>query len=306
MSIALQILGSNSAAFAHGRHQTSQVLKIQDQYVLIDCGEGTQLLMRKHQVKISKINIIVISHLHGDHYYGLIGLLSTLHLFGRKKELKLIGPPGLLDVISLQLKYSETSLNFKINFLEWIPGEVSTVLDHPKFTITTIPLEHRVPCSGYLFQEKPKKRRINKLKLPDKLPPADIYKLKCGEDLIDEAGNVLVKNEEVTLDPLRALSYAFCSDTRYKPDLINNIRGVDLLYHESTFTSEMEERAKNTYHSTARQAATLAKDAAVGRLLIGHFSTRYRNLEPVLEEALEVFEKTEIAAEGHTFEIDEH
>lgn len=305
MSIALQILGSNSAAFAHGRHQTSQVLKIQDQYVLVDCGEGTQLLMRKHQVKISKINIIVISHLHGDHYYGLIGLLSTLHLFGRKKELVLIGPPGLSDVISLQLKYSETSLNFKIKFTEWAAGEVVEVLDHPKFTITTIPLEHRVPCAGYLFQEKPKKRRINKEKLPDKLPPSEIYKLKCGEDLVDEEGNVLHRNEDVTLPPLRALSYAFCSDTRYKPDLISNIQGVDLLYHEATFTSEMEERAKNTYHSTARQAATLAKDAEVGRLLIGHFSTRYRNLEPVLEEALEVFEKTEIAAEGHIFEIDE-
>lgn len=305
MSIALQILGSNSAAFAHGRHQTSQVLKIQDQYVLIDCGEGTQLLMRKHQVKISKINIIVISHLHGDHYYGLIGLLSTLHLFGRKKELMLIGPPGLSDVLSLQLKYSETSLNFKINFTEWKPGEVRMVLDHPKFTITTIPLEHRVPCAGYLFQEKPKKRRINKLKLPDKLPPTEIYKLKCGEDLVDEEGNILHKNEDVTLEPLRALSYAFCSDTRYKPELISNIQGVDLLYHEATFTSEMEERAKNTYHSTARQAATLAKDAGVRRLLIGHFSTRYRNLEPVLAEALEVFKNTEIAAEGHTFEVDE-
>lgn len=305
MSIALQILGSNSAAFAHGRHQTSQVLKIQDQYVLIDCGEGTQLLMRKHQVKISKINIIVISHLHGDHYYGLIGLLSTLHLFGRKKELMLIGPPGLSDILSLQLKYSETSLNFKINFTEWKRGEVRMVLDHPKFTITTIPLEHRVPCAGYLFQEKPKKRRINKLKLPDKLPPSEIYKLKCGEDLEDEEGNVLHKNEDVTLEPLRALSYAFCSDTRYQPELISNIQGVDLLYHEATFTSEMEERAKNTYHSTARQAATLAKDAGVRRLLIGHFSTRYRNLEPVLAEALEVFKKTEIAAEGHTFEVDE-
>lgn len=305
MSIALQILGSNSAAFAHGRHQTSQVLKIQDQYVLIDCGEGTQLLMRKHQVKISKINIIVISHLHGDHYYGLIGLISTLHLFGRRKDLVLIGPPGLMDVLTLQLKYSETSLNFKINFTEWTPNEVELVFDHPKFTITTIPLDHRVPCAGYLFQEKPKKRRIDKTKLPGKLPPAEIYQLKCGEDLVDEDGNVLHKNEEVTLDPLRALSYAFCSDTRYKPELVPQISGVDLLYHEATFSSEMEERARNTYHTTARQAATFAKDAKVGKLLIGHFSTRYRNLEPVLEEALEVFEQTALAEEGHIFEVDE-
>ena len=306
MSIALQIIGSNSAAFAHGRHQTSQVLKIQDQYVLIDCGEGTQLLMRKHQVKISKISIIVISHLHGDHYYGLIGLISTLHLFGRTKDLTLIGPPGLSDVLTLQLKYSETSLNFKIDFIEWKPDEVRIVLDHPKFTITTIPLEHRVPCSGYLFQEKPKKRRINKLKLPDKLPPSEIYKLKSGEDLFDESGQLICKNKDVTLDPLPALSYAFCSDTRYKPTLVETLKDVDLLYHEATFTSEMQQRAENTYHSTARQAATIAKDAGVGKLLIGHFSTRYRNLEPVLAEALEVFENTEIAAEGHIFEIDEN
>ena len=273
--------------------------------MLIDCGEGTQLLMRKHQVKISKINIIVISHLHGDHYYGLIGLLSTLHLFGRRKDLTLIGPPGLLEVLSLQLKYSETTLNFKINFTEWVPGTVSLVFDHTKFTITTIPLEHRVPCAGYLFQEKPKKRRIDKLKLPDKLPPADIYKLKCGEDLTDDEGNVLHKNADVTLAPLRSLSYAFCSDTRYKPELVENIKGVDLLYHEATFTSEMERRAKDTFHSTARQAATIARDAEVGKLLIGHFSTRYRNLEPVLDEAPEVFEQTSLAEEGHIFEIDD-
>ena len=269
--------------------------------MLIDCGEGTQLLMRKHQVKISKINIIVISHLHGDHYYGLIGLLSTLHLFGRRKDLTLIGPPGLLEVLSLQLKYSETTLNFKINFTEWVPGTVSLVFDHTKFTITTIPLEHRVPCAGYLFQEKPKKRRIDKLKLPDKLPPADIYKLKCGEDLTDDEGNVLHKNADVTLAPLRSLSYAFCSDTRYKPELVENIKGVDLLYHEATFLEKHKDLALKTKHSTSKDAAKIAAKAKVKKLLIGHFSTRYKDLNQFLLESCSIFDNTVLAEQGKKY-----
>lgn len=305
MSLSLQIIGSNSAAFAHGRHQTSQLLKIQDQHVLIDCGEGTQLLLKRHKIKVSKINIIVISHLHGDHYYGLIGLLSTLHLFGRKKDLQLIGPPGLSDILSLQMKYSETSLNFKINFVEWVPNSVSVVFDHPRFTITTVPLDHRVPCSGYLFQEKSKKRRIDKQKIAEKLNPAEVFQLKNGEDLVGENGELRYKNSEVTLDPYPTYSYAFCSDTRYKRDIIEQIAGVDLLYHEATFSSEMEERAHSTYHTTAHQAATIAKDAGVGKLLIGHFSTRYKNLEPLLAESQTIFEKTELASEGHIFSLDE-
>ncbi len=303
MSLSLQILGSNSAAFAHGRHQTSQLLKIQDHYILIDCGEGTQLLLKRHKIKISKINIIVISHLHGDHYYGLIGLLSTLHLFGRRKPLLVYGPPGLSDVLTLQMRYSETVLNFKIDFHEWTPGEMQVVYDQPRFSITTLPLDHRVPCSGYIFREKHKKRRINKEKIDDKLGPTEIFALKNGEDILGPDNEILYKNSEVTLEPYPAFSYAFCSDTRYKPDIAEHLQGVDLLYHEATFTREMQERAHNTYHSTAYEAASLARDAQVGRLLIGHFSTRYKNLTPVLEEAREVFARTDLAIEGSLIEV---
>ena len=301
MAIALQIIGSNSAAFAHSRHQTSQMLKIQDQYVLIDCGEGTQLLLKRYKIKVSKISTIVISHLHGDHYYGLIGLLSTLHLFGRQKELVLVGPPGLRDIITLQLKYSETLLNFKIDFVEWVPNTVTTVYDHPKFTITTIPLDHRVPCAGYLFKEKPKKKRINKAIVKERLEPFQIFALKSGEDVLDMEGNVKYKNSEVTLPPYPSYSYAFCSDTRFKPDIVEQIKEVDILYHEATFTDEMASRAEQTYHSTAKQAGQIASDAKAKKLLIGHFSTRYKNLTPVLEEAQSVFPNTELAQEGHIF-----
>ena len=304
MSLSLQILGSNSAAFAHGRHQTSQLLKIQDHYILIDCGEGTQLLLKRQKVKISKINIIVISHLHGDHYYGLIGLLSTLHLFGRRKPLQLYGPPGLSDVLTMQMRYSETVLNFHIDFHEWVPGEVQVVYDQPRFSITTVPLDHRVPCSGYVFREKHKKRRIDKTKIQDKLGPTEIFALKSGEDVIGPDGEVLFKNSEVTLEPHPAFSYAFCSDTRYKPEIQEQIQGVDLLYHEATFTREMQERAHSTFHSTAYEAACIARDAQVGKLLIGHFSTRYKNLAPVLEEARTVFQRTDLATEGTIFEVD--
>lgn len=303
MSLSLQIIGSNSAAFAHNRHQTSQLLKIQDQTILIDCGEGTQLLLKKNQAKVSKINIIVISHLHGDHYYGLIGLISTLHLFGRQKELKLIGPPGLADIITLQLRYSETSLNFKVDFIEWVPDQVQLVLDEPKFTITTIPLDHRVPCSGYLFQEKEKKRRIDKSVVQERLAPNHVFALKNGNDVLDESGNVRYKNEEATLPPIPAFSYAYCSDTRYRKEIIEQIANVNMLYHESTFTEEMKERARNTYHSTAAEAATIASEAKVGKLLLGHFSTRYKDLSPILMEARSVFRNSELAIEGHTFEI---
>ncbi len=305
MSLELQIIGSNSAAFAHNRHHTSQLLRIQEQYVLIDCGEGTQLLLKKHKIKISKISIIVISHLHGDHYYGLIGLLSTLHLFGRHKDLTLIGPPGLSDVLSLQLRYSETTLNFHIHFVEWQPGKTELVYDNPKFSITTIPLDHRVPCSGYLFREKDKKRRIRKGAIQEKLAPAQIVALKNGHDVKDIHDEVIYRNDLVTLPPLPSYSYAYCSDTRYKEDLVDNVKEVDLLYHESTFANDMADRAHTTYHSTSQEAATIAKKAAVKKLILGHFSTRYKDLAPILTEAQEIFTESYLAIEGTIFTVDD-
>lgn len=301
MALELQILGSNSAAFAHNRHHTSQLLRIQDKYFLIDCGEGTQLLIKKYKIKLSRINHILISHLHGDHYYGLMGLISTLHLYGRKTDLLIVGPPGLAEIITLQLKYSTTRLSYDIVFKEWTPEQEEVVYDDDKLTISTTPLNHRVPCSAYIFREKAKRRGINKEALQEHLPPSLINTLREGKDVLDESGNVRFKNEDVTFPPKKPFSYAFCSDTKFMPELIEKLRDVDLVYHEATFMEDMRERAENTFHTTAAQAATLAKEANIGQLLLGHFSTRYRDLNPLLREARAIFPNTFLAEEGKKF-----
>lgn len=304
MSLELLILGSNAAAFAHRRHHTAQLLTIQDHHFLIDCGEGTQLLLKKYQVKLSRIDHIFISHLHGDHYFGLIGLLSTMHLFGRKKDLLLVGPPGLAEIIGLQLRYSETSLGFNIDFREFKPHTSEVIYANDKYEVITIPMDHRVPCSGYLFREKPRKRRINRKLLPElQLTKLEILKLKDGEDILHEDGTIKYENKLITLDAPPSSSYAYCSDTRYKPELLDLVQGVDLMYHEATFADDMKDRAEATYHTTARQAAQFAKDAGVGKLLLGHFSARYRELDPIINEAKEVFEHAELAIEGTKFTV---
>ncbi|MFZ9046184.1 MAG: ribonuclease Z [Cyclobacteriaceae bacterium] len=301
MAIIVKILGSNSASFAHNRHHTCQILQVKDKYLMIDCGEGTQLQCKRYNVKLSKIDHILISHLHGDHYYGLIGLLSTMHLYGRQKELTLAGPPGLKEIISLQLRYSETRLNFSVAFTEWVPENIQTVLETERFTVDTIPLDHRVPCSGYLIKEKPNRRRINRELLKETLPPSHLHALKSSEDVYDEDGKLLYRWEDVTKPPLKNVSYAYCSDTRFKPDIIEQIKDSDLVYHEATFADDMKKRAYDTYHTTAKQAASIARDAEVSQLLIGHFSTRYKDLDVVLEEARAVFPHTSLAIEGNTF-----
>lgn len=306
MSFDLQILGSNAAAFAHRRHHTSQLLKIQNQYFLIDCGEGTQLLLKRYHIKISRIDHIFISHLHGDHYFGLIGLLSTMHLFGREKELTLVAPPGLAEIITMQLKYSETWLKYKINFVEWKPGKVELVHENKLVEIYTIPMNHAVPCAGYLFQEKPKKRRINRKAVEGlDLSVLDLSRLKNGEDLLDENNVIKFSNFELTLDPHPSHTYAYCSDTRFSPEIVDQIKGADLLYHESTFADDMKDRAYHTFHSTAKEAAQIAKMAQVKKLLLGHFSARYMELDVILEEAKSVFDEAELAIEGHKFVVGE-
>lgn len=301
MALELQILGSNSAAFAHNRHHTSQLLRIQDKYFLIDCGEGTQLLIKRYKIKLSRINHILISHLHGDHYYGLMGLISTLHLYGRKSDLRLFGPPGLAEIISLQLKYSTTRLSYDIIFTEWTPEQEEVIFEDSRLTIQTVPLNHRVPCSAYIFREKEKKRGINKEAIPEQLTPLQINMLRDGQDVVDEDGRVRYRNEAVTFPPKKPFSYAYCSDTKYLPELAEKVRNVDLMYHEATFMEDMRERAESTFHTTAAQAARLAKEANVGQLLLGHFSTRYRELGPLLNEARAVFPNTFLAEEGKKF-----
>ena len=305
MSIRVKILGSNSAAPAHKRHQTSQLITIEGQLYLMDCGEGTQLQLKKHRVPIQRINNIFISHLHGDHYLGVMGLLSTMHLMGRKKSLNLYAPAGLAEIITLQLKYSETVFNYNVNFIA-VDTTVSKVIHMDDFvSVKTIPLNHRIPCTGYLFAEKPKKRRIIKDKLPEDISVKNIIKLKNGEDVLDSAGEILYSHTQMTLPPKKAYTYAFCSDTKYDESIIPIIEGADILYHETTFMEEHVERAKKTYHSTTKEAATIAKKANVGMLLMGHFSIRYKELEPLKDEAISVFPNSHLAIEGEDFILDD-
>ncbi|MFW5762437.1 MAG: MBL fold metallo-hydrolase, partial [Cyclobacteriaceae bacterium] len=204
MTFILKILGSNSAAPAHNRHQTSQLLNVQNQLFLIDCGEGTQLQLARNHVKINRINNIFISHLHGDHYFGLMGLISTMHLYGRQKKLQIFGPPGLSEIITLQLKYSESNLNFKINLCELENCGPAKIFENEFMTVETIPLSHRVFCNGFLFREKPKPRKINKERLPENFSLKNILKLKRGEDIFDDNDQLLYKNEDLTLPPKKS------------------------------------------------------------------------------------------------------
>lgn len=268
---------------------------------MIDCGEGTQLQLKKHKVKFSKINYIFISHLHGDHYYGLIGLISTMHLYGRTTTLNLFGPPGLLEIISLQLKYSDTSLKFDINFKEWTPEMSEVIFENNYMTVETFPLNHRISCSGFVFKEKPLSKKIIKENLPADILPSQIAILKKGQDVKDGNGEILFAASDYTSDPRDPFIYAFCSDTKFTTDIIPYVKNADLIYHEATFMEDMADRAELTYHSTAKQAAELAKKSNAKKLILGHFSTRYKELEPVLAEAKEIFENSYLGLEGTDF-----
>lgn len=305
MSLSLKILGANAAAPAHNRNQTCQVLDIQGLTFMIDCGEGAQIQLKKYKVKHTNISRIFISHLHGDHYYGLMGVISSMHLYGRKAILHLHGPSGLADIVSIQLRHSGSNLNFVIEFHEWTPDTSEILFENESVVVRGIPLRHRIPCMGFLFQEKTKKRRINKEMLTQNIPPVHLNKLKEGMDVLDDSGKVRFSVDKYTLPPRPSLSYAYCSDTIFDRTIVPAIKDVDLLYHEATFTEECKERAAATYHATASQAATIAKDANVGKLIIGHFSNRYKDLTPLLEEAQKVFPQVALAIEGETFTIED-
>lgn len=303
MSFELTILGSNSATPVFNRHQTAQVLQVENEYFLIDCGEGTQMQIGRYRFKLNKINYIFISHLHGDHYLGLVGLISTMHLFGRTKELHIFGPPGLSEIITLQLRVSETILNYPVVFTELDTQKNEVILEHPRVTVETIPLIHRIPCCGFLFKEPRKNLRVRKELLPENTPLLVLATLKKGEDVLGENGKIKFSVKEHTLPAKKSRSYAYMSDTAYSEKYLDQVTSVDLLYHESTFLHDMLERAITTYHTTSRQAAEFALKAQVGRLVLGHFSSRYRELEPLLLEAREVFSDSYLAIEGTRFSV---
>lgn len=298
-------MGFNSAIPKKKSAPTAQLLEIANRYFLIDCGEGTQVQLRRAKAKFSKINHIFISHLHGDHVFGLIGLISTLQLLGKETPLKIFGPKGIQDFIMNQLRHTQSNCSFDIDFIE-LEGKSSVkIFEDEKVEVYTIPLNHRIYTNGYLFKEKPKKRKLN-IEAVQQYPEiltCDYDNLKNGRDFVLESGEI-IPNEKLTLDPDPSRSYAFCSDTRYKPDIVPIIQGVDLLYHESTFLSDLQDMADYTGHSTAKEAATIAKDANVGKLVLGHFSNRYHDLNVMLDEAKPVFENTHLPVLFETIKID--
>lgn len=303
MSFNVTILGSSGALPAFGRFPSCQLVEIQNRYFLVDCGEGAQIQLMKYQTNFHRINHILISHLHGDHYLGLMGLLFTMHLLRRTNDLHIYSHAGLDEIITTQLKHSRSVPSYRIHFHLLTKDANEIIFEDDHLTVETLPLRHKLTCSGFLFKEKIKPRRINKEVLPEGLLIRQLASLKRGEDVTDDDGNVLYKNEALTLPPRKSRSYAYCSDTAYSERLIEKVRNIDLLYHEATFTKDEQSKADETLHSTAEQAAKIARLAGVQRLVIGHFSARYRELEPVLEEAKAGFENTYLANEGEIFSI---
>lgn len=299
----LTVLGSGSATPSLIRNPSAQLLNAAGHYFLIDCGEGTQIQLRKNSLKLQRIECILISHLHGDHYFGLMGLLQTMHLLGRQAKVTLICPPELKEIIDLQNKHSQTGLTFPLEYIFTdVEGE-KKVYEDKNVEIFSFPLNHRINCTGFVFREKLGMRKIVKEKLQKhKISVAEIHNLRLGMDVMDMDGK-LVKNEEITLAPPAPRSFAYCSDTIHDENIIPYIKGVDFLYHEATFLEAEADRAKKTFHTTARQAASIASMAGAKQLLIGHFSARYGDTAPFLTESTEIFANTLIAEEGKTYKI---
>lgn len=297
----LSILGCYSATPRIIAHTTSQVLETRGHLFLIDCGEGTQVELRRHKIKFNQIKHIFISHLHGDHYFGLVGLISTFRLLTRETDLHIYGPKGLKEVITLQIKLANSWTNFKLIFHELLSKSPELIYEDEKVSVHTIPLDHRVYTNGFLFKEKPFERKLDIDKAEAlNIDKAYFRKLKQGDDVVNEQGRI-IPNAEVTFEGHQPKSYAFCSDTAYKEDIIPIIKGVDVLYHESTFMDAHEHLCAKTKHSTAKQAATIALKANVKQLILGHYSTRYGSLEGFKEEAETVFKTVLLAEDGKVF-----
>lgn len=260
--------------------------------------------LKRYGIPIQKISKIFISHLHGDHYLGLTGLLFSMHLQRRTTELHIYSQPGLDEIITLQLKHSKSVLNYPLTFHPILSDPTYCLFEDEAIAIYTIPLIHKVSCTGFLFREKLKPRKIDKDKLVKDMKLEHIAQLKKGQDIYNDDGSVLYKNEDFTLPPRPSYSYAYCSDTVYNKEIIELVAKVDLLYHESTFMDEHEDKAKLTLHTTASQAAKIASQAKVKNLLLGHFSARYKDLNPLLEEAKALFKNTHLATEGETFDLE--
>ena len=299
----LHILGCYAATPRTLSNPTAQVLEIRNHLFLIDCGEGTQVQLRKNKVKFSRIQHIFISHLHGDHFFGLPGLISTFRLLGREKELHVYGPKGIKEAITLLMKLGNSWTNYPLIFHELDSKESQIIFEDEKLTVTTIPLDHRIYTNGFLFMEKIGDRKLDVQAMAKyRIDKQYFGEIKKGSDYTLPDG-IILTNDQLTLDPPPIKSYAYCSDTGYFENIIPLIRNSDALYHEATFIDSEAHYSATTKHSTAKQAATIAKKAEVGRLILGHFSTRYKNTEPFQAEASTIFNPGELAEDGKVFEI---
>lgn len=293
----LHVLGCGSALPTIRHFPTSQIVNVRDKLFMIDCGEGAQLQFRKSRLKFSRLNHIFISHLHGDHCFGLLGLISTLNLLGRTAELHIHSPKGLEDLMIPMLDFFNRQMTYRVLFHEFRTKEAAVVYEDRSLTVTTIPLRHRMPCCGFLFAEKPGPNHILRDMIDFyQVPVYELNRIKNGADYVTPEGEV-IPNARLTRPSAAPRRYAYCSDTIYLPSVTEQIKGVDLLFHEATFAEDAAPRAKETFHTTASQAARIARDAEVKKLLIGHFSARYDDEQVLLDEARAVFPNTQLAKE---------
>ncbi len=299
----LTILGCYAATPRTFTNPTSQILEIKNRLFLIDCGEGTQVQLRKNKIRFSKINHIFISHLHGDHFFGLVGLVSTFTLLNRTTDLHIYGPKGIKEIIMLQLRLSNSWTNYGLFFHELESLESEVIFEDEKVLVKTIPLKHRIYTNGFLFQEKIGERKLNLDAVQNyEIDTCYYQKIKNGKDITLEDGRV-IENEKLTFDPVPSKNYAFCSDTAYDESIIPLIENIDVLYHESTFLQSEENLAKKTLHSTAKEAATIALKSNAKQLILGHYSTRYENIALFKEEAETIFPEVLLADDGKNFEL---
>lgn len=299
----IHILGCGSALPTLKHNASSQVVEMRGKFFMVDCGEGAQMQLRRTHVHFAKIQAIFISHLHGDHCFGLLGLLSTFGMLGRTNRLKGFAPADYEPLFRQQIEFFMTGLEYQIDFVPLDTTRHQVIYDDHSVTVETLPLQHRMPCCGFLFREKPTLPHIRRDMIDYyQIPISQIHNIKNGADWVSPEGEV-IPNDRLVMPATPVRSYAYCSDTKYVPTLHNLLKGVTMLYHESTYTSQNEDRAKMFFHSTARQAATVAQQAGVGKLLLGHYSARYNDEQVLLKEAQEIFSNAELTNEGKVFDV---
>lgn len=299
----IHILGCGSALPTLHHNASSQIVEIREKLFMIDCGEGTQMQLRKSKIRFTKISAVFISHLHGDHCFGLIGMISTFGMLGRTATLHVYAPTDFGPILQQQIDFFCSGLEFKVEFHPVDTSKSQVIYEDRSLTIETIPLEHRIACCGFIFREKPLKPHIRRDMLDFlQIPVSQINNIKAGADWTTESGQV-IPNSRLVIPADPARSYAYCSDTRYIPTLHQLLCGVDTIYHESTYTSDYEDRARLYYHSTSKQAASVARDAGAKQLLLGHYSARYIDESKILAEAKTIFPNSKLTDEGKIFDV---